>query len=1113
MKMSVRIFLMCAGLSIVFAAMNVRARSAFTETSRVTIDELDSVRGWNVRRTFAGYKSEISFSGDVRRSGEGALKLEYHFLPLQIEGNFIGYHKMHRLPKDAQRVSFWLKGDGSGNPVGLLFLDAHEEYHLYRTGLLDTTQWEERSVPLASSSKSWGGDFDGVPLAPLSFHSFYVEPAQKDKETTGTFYVDMLSVEAPMDSLPQLVCRVESEKVGNIFTTDEPIEFNLVMDNMSTGTRTLIVDYEIRDTEERRLHHGSIQTNVDGGKKESQHLQIPVKNNGCFWLALKVYSPAGALFYKETIPYSRVFPTLQTTRNPLFGVCTHFGQNKGDIDVNLYLAALGGFRWIRDEMEWRFAEQVRGKIRVLPWWEQYVKKAREHGLEVLLTLNYGNPLYEEGKPPVTQEGLDAFSRYCMTFIRHFKGQIDYFEVWNEYNIGPGQGRTPEDYARMLKKVYRDIKRTNPDSFVVGGSVAGYGFEWLERVYNASGLEAMDAVSIIPHFYPRTPEQENVFSILKTLQARTSKDGKEKPVWISETGYPTHRWSNGVTEKMSGACLVRLFVGALVNNVPQKIFWYNLQNDGNHPIKNEMNFGLVRCWQDEIVPFAAKENFVAVNTLTHKLDGMEFERTLQSSENLFVHIFRNARETSRKTVILWTDKRIVDIGIKADVPSLIVSDMNGNETLLHPYRGVFTLSATDYPVYIEGAFDTFELCTPSFNVLNPSIDVVAGDVGSFEISLPADTGLSYRFVLPADIAMQREERSPEKGKNTLRSSFKVPLTTPRRLYEMPMLISHDDEVVGRLSGMINVRELFDVTTRPQVVVKEGGHEWQLVIEVYNNSKEHSYSGRIVPVEPKAWVVQHEPVAFGEIEPSGYWTTTMNAPPGDDGDVIAVTFDIELPGRWRQEIIKRFNLLVATRAVSPVSIDGGIEDWKDAIGFRLDKRADVHMIPDWSGKEDLSATGFIKWDDENLYLCVEVIDDVFTQKETGGDIWKGDSIQFALDFMREHDDIRKGHHEFGFALSNDTRTGWRWFSAFEMPVGRFDNAKVAIVPSQNGMIYELAFPWSDILPANRKPYPGEVFGFGLIVNDTDNDSTRGWIEYMQGIGLTKDPNLLGEAVLSP
>jgi len=62
------------------------------------------------------------------------------------------------------------------------------------------------------------------------------------------------------------------------------------------------------------------------------------------------------------------------------------------------------------------------------------------------------------------------------------------------------------------------------------------------------------------------------------------------------------------------------------------------------------------------------------------------------------------------------------------------------------------------------------------------------------------------------------------------------------------------------------------------------------------------------------------------------------------------------------------------------------------------------------------------------------------------------------------------------------------------------------------YEIAIPWKSLLPENRKIQPKDVFGFALLINDNDGDQRRGWIEYMQGISWTKDPNLLIEIMIS-
>jgi len=127
----------------------------------------------------------------------------------------------------------------------------------------------------------------------------------------------------------------------------------------------------------------------------------------------------------------------------------------------------GGFTWVRlgqyenssDKTSWDWVEQRRNVLRVPPDVDDYIDWLVDNGVNIQLQLCYGNPMYTglSGKPPDsirpapgtshaddggiysiyrgpnTPEQIAAFNRYAAYVIRHFKGRIRYYELWNEPN--------------------------------------------------------------------------------------------------------------------------------------------------------------------------------------------------------------------------------------------------------------------------------------------------------------------------------------------------------------------------------------------------------------------------------------------------------------------------------------------------------------------------------------------------------------------------------------------------------------------------------------------------------------------------------------------------------
>jgi hypothetical protein len=76
-------------------------------------------------------------------------------------------------------------------------------------------------------------------------------------------------------------------------------------------------------------------------------------------------------------------------------------------------------------------------------------------------------------------------------------------------------------------------------------------------------------------------------------AKLTRISAGKPLWITEMGYPTHAGAAGVDEETQANYAVRTFLLARTSPAVERVFWYDLQNDGEDRDEGEFNFGLVR----------------------------------------------------------------------------------------------------------------------------------------------------------------------------------------------------------------------------------------------------------------------------------------------------------------------------------------------------------------------------------------------------------------------------------------------------------------------------------------------------------------------------------------
>ena len=153
--------------------------------------------------------------------------------------------------------------------------------------------------------------------------------------------------------------------------------------------------------------------------------------------------------------------------------------------------------------------------------------------------------------------------------------------------------------------------------------------------------------------------------------------------------------------------------------------------------------------------------------------------------------------------------------------------------------------------------------------------------------------------------------------------------------------------------------------------------------------------------------------------------------------------------------------------------------------------------YGGEDDLSGSFAFMVDDSHLYFAARVSDDVHVQELDGGDIWKQDCVQFALDPTLEGNRGGYGEndHELGFALRGDETLAWRWKGRRGQPVQRPAGIQAAVVRHGAETVYEAAIPLREIAPFAPEVWP--LCGVNVVINDCDEGGSRkGRLELVSG-----------------
>lgn len=284
------------------------------------------------------------------------------------------------------------------------------------------------------------------------------------------------------------------------------------------------------------------------------------------------------------------------------GVCTHFGQAKGYLPANVSVIKQAGADFIRDEVGWGGVERTKGELVAPAFADTFVDASIKAGLQPMLILDYGNRFYDKGDKPLSEEAIEGFVRYSEFMVKHFRGRVKLWEVWNEWDISIG-GTSPgsaESYTKLLARVYPRIKAVEPSIIVMGGAMTSGGIArgWLEGMLKADALKSLDEVSVHTYNYSdtgrsRTPEAwaESMNKVQDML--RKYSGGKDVPLNVTEMGWPTQIDRRGTPPEISAAYLTRMYLLARTMSWMKGVWWYDFQDDGWRHAYNENNFGIVR----------------------------------------------------------------------------------------------------------------------------------------------------------------------------------------------------------------------------------------------------------------------------------------------------------------------------------------------------------------------------------------------------------------------------------------------------------------------------------------------------------------------------------------
>jgi len=376
-----------------------------------------------------------------------------------------------------------------------------------------------------------------------------------------------------------------------------------------------------------------------------------------------------------------------------------------------------GFRWARKGVDWQVVEKEKGTYD-FTYPDQLVKLCEDNGMGLVMTLAFGNKLYEPNSHRMvvsTPEGREGYANYAAALAERYKDKRVIYEFWNEANGSFWKSKLKDkkaqakEFAAMQNLAAKKMKEADPDCLIAGAALYHIGWDktqqWLDICLEEGMAENCDAVAF--HSYGTKEENdivENNVAWYGDMQKLVAKHGlpKDYPFWQTEYGINVEfkYWDEkdrGKRELMQAQSVVRNYLVSLLLKWPISAHYeYKSRTKATKGDK-----GLLRKDGTEAPVYDA------IRTVTKTLDGYTFDRRLDEfGADTYVLLF--TKKGAPDKYALWTAPRGKEQ--KVTLPASATGDfrtvtMMGQAGTAKPSGGKLELTATNAPLYVEAPGST------------------------------------------------------------------------------------------------------------------------------------------------------------------------------------------------------------------------------------------------------------------------------------------------------------------------------------------------------------------------------------------------------------------------
>lgn len=449
------------------------------------------------------------------------------------------------------------------------------------------------------------------------------------------------------------------------------------------------------------------------------NIQHSSKRTGYFRLVARVISGGKVIDSSE---YAIGIVPVKSVTTIAEDIASPFGGHGRFTDADLTTLARLGVKWLRMHpplgTKWSVIEKNKGDFKYL---DKEILLAKNAGFQILGSLDK-TPRWASTAPENERrfwsyppKNFDDWDRYVYNVVSHYKGVIDYWEVWNEPDSGGFLNvpdvlsieRKPDVYVELLKRAYVAAKKANPNAVIVGGVATGQPpSRWLKKIFDKGALDYMDIASF--HYYtdgrpgdvldaPIAGEVSKIASLI------SQKTDRKVAIWETESGvmFPETSYvdllevspSYPVPADEAVAYMIRNYVHLLSSGV-EKWFYYSMTS--SHRIDRREATGFFE-WDGAPRPLA-----VAYAVLSNNLSDLVYSSSYDVNKSVVAKKFSGKnRDLLVVSAKLWKNDKAHTIAVTLSglYSSYKVLNAMGNEVEFSVSNNSLEFDVGREPLYV------------------------------------------------------------------------------------------------------------------------------------------------------------------------------------------------------------------------------------------------------------------------------------------------------------------------------------------------------------------------------------------------------------------------------